>query len=90
MNPPVGDPQHASDLVVELAITKLGGEMAKSFAEVNGKLDLLTADGLRHGAEIASLETRVSALEKRVWLASGAAMLVGIVAPWIIQLLNAG
>ena len=65
-------PDNTSDLVVELAITKLGGEMQKEFAQVNGKLDLLTAEGVRNGADIAALEIRVTALEKRVWMASGA------------------
>lgn len=78
--------QGASDLVVELAIAKLQGEMEKSFATVNGKLDLLTSDSVRNSADISALEVRVSALEKRVWLASGAAGLVGFVTPWIVQL----
>lgn len=76
------------DLAVELAISRLQGEMQKSFAVVNGKLDLLSADGVRYSADIASLEARVTALEKRVWIASGAAGLIGIVVPWIFQLLN--
>lgn len=76
------------DLVVELAITKLGGEMSKSFAEVNGKLDLLTADALRHGADIAAHEERISALEKRVYVASGAAALIGAAVPFLAQVIG--
>jgi hypothetical protein len=79
---------HAPDLALELAITKLQAEMEKQFATVNGKLDLLTSEGARNAADIAALEARMSAVEKRVWIASGAAMLVGIVVPWIIQLMN--
>lgn len=76
------------DLVVELAITKLQAEMEKQFATVNGKLDMLNSDGLRNTADIAALEVRVTALEKRVWMASGGAALVGTAIPIIVQLLG--
>lgn len=76
------------DLALELAITKLQAEMEKQFATVNGKLDLLTSDGARNAADIAALEVRVSALEKRVWMASGGAALVGTAIPILVQLLG--
>lgn len=78
---------NTSDLVVELAIARLSGEMSKQFAMVNGKLDLLTSEGVRNSADIAALQVRVSTLEKRVYVCGGAAAVVGAVGAYLAQLI---
>ncbi len=75
-------------LAAELALERLRGSMEKNFAQVQGKLDMLMAADERMNADVASLEVRVSALEKRVWLASGAAGLVGLAMPFVVQALG--
>lgn len=75
------------DLVTELAISRLQGSMERNFAQVQGKLDMLVAADERMNADVAALEVRVSALERRVYVASGAAALLGMAVPVVTQLL---
>lgn len=83
-------PENNPDLALELAIARLQGTVDTQFAEVKGQLRLLVTADERMTADVAALEVRVTALEKRVWMASGVATLVGMGVPFLVQLLNGG
>jgi hypothetical protein len=83
-------PPAAQDVALELE--RLRGAMINGFtqidvkfAEVNGKIDRLCERGERTDQDVADLQTRIAATEKRVWLLSGAAAVIGIVTPYIVQ-----
>lgn len=61
------------DGTVALELERLRGAVAVGFAEVNGKLDGLGRRTTDTEDDVKELETRVSALEKRVWMAAGVA-----------------
>lgn len=83
-------PQSLDEVATELA--KVYGAIEKLSTSVNGKLDRI-CDRLDRADEdvadtrdhVVALEQRVSALEKRVYAASGAAALVGMAFPYLIQ-----
>jgi hypothetical protein len=82
----------ATDIALELE--RLRGTMVQGFAqvdtkfaEVNGKLSLVVERTERTDAEVTALELRISALEKKIWLACGAAGLLGMLAPYAAQVL---
>ena len=62
--------------------------MEVGFTSVNGKLDHLVEHIKRTDAEVTSLATRVSVLEKRIFTASGAAAIIGVATPYIAQALG--
>lgn len=81
-------PDMNPDLATELAIAKLQGSMDTNFAEIKGQLNLLVSADERMTADVAALEVRVTALEKRVWMASGGAALIGVLVPLFVHLLG--
>ncbi|MFF3871206.1 hypothetical protein [Streptomyces sp. NPDC001978] len=83
-------PPAAQDMTTELA--KVNGAIERLSVEVNGKLDRIfdrlersDKDVAQTNERVTALEQRVSALEKRVYAASGAAALVGMAVPYILQ-----
>lgn len=76
------------DLVLELAIARLQGTVDTQFAEVKGQLRLLVTADERMTADVAALEVRVAQLERRVYVASGAAALLGMAVPVLAQMLG--
>lgn len=83
-------PQSLPEVATELA--KVYGAIEKLSIQANGKLDRI-CDRLDRADEdvaetrehVAALEQRVSALEKRVYTASGAAALIGMAVPYLVQ-----
>lgn len=80
---------------IALELEKLRGTMEKGFAHVDtkfarveGQLSQLVDRGNRTEADVAALEVRLAALEKRVWLASGGATLLGMGVPFLVQVLG--
>lgn len=54
-------------------------------ARIDGRLTSIEKHLDRADADIAALETRVTQLERRVWMASGAAALIGMAVPYLAQ-----
>lgn len=80
---------------IALELEKLRSTMAQGFAqvdtkfaEVNGKLNMLVERTERTDAEVAALEVRTAALEKRVWSTAGLAAAVGVATPYVAQMLG--
>lgn len=78
----VTPPESAS---VALELERLRGVVATGFAEIRGELRASLQRTDTAEEDIRQLETRVSALERRVWTASGAAAAVGGAAGWLAQ-----
>ncbi|MFB6548668.1 hypothetical protein [Streptomyces sp. NPDC056405] len=83
-------PPPSSDMTTELL--KVSGAIERLSVEVNGKLDRIydrfdrsDKDVEQAHERVASLERRTSALEKRVYTASGAAALIGTAVPYLVQ-----
>ncbi|MGA5435489.1 hypothetical protein ACPCIZ_12945 [Streptomyces cellulosae] len=70
---------------VALELEKLRRVMEVGFTDLNGKIDRLTERGERTVADVAALEVRMTAVERRVWGASGAAALAGMAVPTLLQ-----
>ncbi|MGW6695561.1 hypothetical protein ACWF62_17475 [Rhodococcus sp. NPDC054953] len=70
---------------VALELERLRGVMATGIAEIKGELKAALQRTDTAEEDIRQLETRVSALERRVWTASGAAAAVGGAAGWLAQ-----
>ncbi|MCK1813245.1 hypothetical protein MTQ13_02980 [Streptomyces sp. XM4011] len=68
---------------VALELERLRGVMATGIAEIKGELKAALQRTDTAEEDIRQLETRVSALERRVWTASGAAAAVGGAAGWL-------
>lgn len=74
---------------VLLELERLRGAVNEGFATVNGRLDGMTLRTTTAETDIEKLETRVSALERKVWMASGlAAVLSGGGAAGVLALLG--
>lgn len=74
---------------VALELERLRGAMNTGFAQVNGKLDGLGRRTTDTESDVEKLEARVSALEKRVWMAAGvAAVLSGGGAAGVLALVG--
>lgn len=77
------------DGAVALELERLRGAVNTGFAEVNGKLDGLGRRTADTEDDVEKLEVRVSALEKRVWMAAGvAAVLSGGGAAGVLALIG--
>jgi hypothetical protein len=61
---------------VLLELERLRGAVNEGFATVNGRLDGMSQRASVAEAELEKLDSRVSALEKRVWAAAGVAALM--------------
>lgn len=82
-----------TDIVLELerlrSAMELGfAKVETRFAEVDGKLTRLCERAEETDADLTAMEVRLSALEKRVYVASGAAALLGMGIPFLVQLLE--
>lgn len=73
---------------IALELERLRGVMATGIAEIKGELKAALQRTDTAEEDIRSLEARVSALERRVWAASGAAAAAGGLAGWIAQALG--
>lgn len=71
---------------IALELEKLRRATEVGFAEINGKIDLLVERGNRTEADVAALESRMTAVERRIWTASGIATVIGAGIPFIVQL----
>jgi hypothetical protein len=58
---------------VLLELERLRGAVNEGFATVNGRLDGMSQRTTVTETDIEKLETRVSTLEKKVWMAAGVA-----------------
>lgn len=83
-------PESLEEVATELA--RVYGSLERLSTEVNGKLDRICdrmdrsdEDIAENRKQVAVLEQRVSALEKRVYTASGAAALIGMAVPYVVQ-----
>ncbi|MGW7296074.1 hypothetical protein ACWGIB_27275 [Streptomyces xiamenensis] len=70
---------------VALELERLRGVMATGIAEIKGELKAALQRTDTAEEDIRQLESRVAALERRVWTASGAAAAVGGAAGWLAQ-----
>ncbi|MFI9465766.1 hypothetical protein [Streptomyces xiamenensis] len=73
---------------VALELERLRGVMATGIAEIKGELKAALQRTDTAEEDIRQLETRVGALERRVWTASGAAAAVGGAAGYLAQALG--
>jgi hypothetical protein len=79
--------EDGATLLVELE--RLRGAVSTGFAEVNGRLDGMAQRTTGTEEDVKELQSRVSALEKRVWMAAGvAAVLSGGGAAGILAVLG--
>lgn len=58
------------------------------FAKIEGRLVSLDDHLKRTDREVEALDTRIAALEKRVYVASGGAALLGMAVPYFFQVLG--
>lgn len=77
------------DFQIALELERLRGAVTTGFAELGGRLEGVLNRTDRTEKDIESLETRVSGLERKVWMAAGVAAVVsgGSVAG-LLQALN--
>lgn len=54
-------------------------------ARIDGRLTSIEKNLERTDSDVTELKTRVSQLERRVWMASGAAALIGMAVPYLAQ-----
>lgn len=66
-----------ADGAVLLELERLRGTVGEGFATVNGRLDGMTQRDADTVQYVEKLDRRVSALERKVWMAAG---LVGVLA----------
>ncbi|MGP3971518.1 hypothetical protein [Streptomyces sp. 6N223] len=79
-------PPETSAIAVELE--QLRGVMTTGFAELRGELRAALQRTDTAEQDIRDLDARVSALERRVWTASGAAAAIGGAAGYIAKALG--
>ncbi|MFF4751837.1 hypothetical protein [Streptomyces sp. NPDC001270] len=79
---------------VAVALADLRGDLGTGLAEIKGSLALLVqragqtdAALADHRADLDAIEERLTAVERRVWAASGGAAVLGMVAGYAVQLL---
>lgn len=74
---------------VALELERLRGAVNEGFATINGRLDGSLQRTMQAETEIEKLESRVTALERRIWAAAGAAaVLSGGGVAGILQILG--
>jgi hypothetical protein len=82
-----------TDIALELerlrsAMVEGFGRVDVKFAEVNGQLAHLVERGQRTDADVAAIEVRLAVIERRVWMASGVAALIGMAVPFLVNVLG--
>jgi hypothetical protein len=62
--------------------------MEVGFTRIDGKLDHLTEHLTDTDKDVEELRARLTAVEQKVWKASGAAALVGMAVPYVLQVVG--
>lgn len=78
----------AEQQAVAVELERLRGVVSTGFAEIRGELRAALQRTDTAEEDIRRLEARVTALERRVWTASGAAAAIGGAAGWLGQALG--
>jgi hypothetical protein len=58
------------------------------FTRIDGKLDHLTEHLTTTDKDVEELRQRVTDVEQKIWKASGAAALLGMAIPYVVQLMG--
>ncbi|MFB6813127.1 hypothetical protein ACFCV8_01070 [Streptomyces sp. NPDC056347] len=74
MTPPAAGPDRVA---VELA--ELRGEIRTSFAELNGRIDLVLQRTEATEGDVSELDDRVTALERKVWALPSVGAVTGVI-----------